>query len=229
MQRAVAGDTADGDDDPALSARTQWLNTWVERVHVPGRGELLFEGGAWGDLAASDDTAGARFTVGLEDWYGRGATVAVAGDLPDGRLHVAGWQYETRAEAVEKVEELLGLLGPRSRVWLVAGATVASDRDIVALDVAGITAATGVLTRAGLCLFRELAAEAKIAWDPRDGGDLTAAVERARVLQRQAGLVLVSDQRTDLLRACVWALFRAGEAAPGAGDPLNADLRARYL
>jgi hypothetical protein len=206
VARAIAGDTSDGDDNPATAAQTQWLNQWREQIPVDGHGEALFDNGVWGDLRTNDDTNGATFTIGLEDWYGRGASVAIAGDLPDGRIQVAGWQFETRPEAVAKVEELLALLA-RSRVELVVGATVAGDRDIVALSAAALTPGTGALTRAGLSLFRELAAARRIAWDPCDGEDLTLAVQRARVVQRAGGLVLVSDQRTDLLRACVWSLL----------------------
>jgi hypothetical protein len=203
--RALAGDTADGDEDPQMAVKTQWLNLWVEQQRVSVRGERLLADGVWSGLATGEDTAGRSFTVAIEDWFGSGGSVAVAGDLPDGRWQLAGWECASRADAVQRAHDLLDLLAG-CRVRLVAGATMAADPDIADLGVVTVTPGTGALTRSALSLFRELAAEGRVAWDPGDGQALARAVERARVVERQTGLTLVGGDRTDLLKASVWAL-----------------------
>lgn len=215
VQRALAGDASDGgQDDPAASVKNQWLNLWIEQVRAAGtRGEPLLDPGVWQGLATAEDTLGARFTLALEDDYGRGASVAVCGDLPGDRWQLAGWQYPTRADALVKAEELLELLAG-CRTGLVAGATLTKDPDVLGLGVASITPATGPLTRAGLALFREAVAEGRVAWDERDGSELARVVDRARVVERETGLVLAGGERTDLVKAMVWALLAQTENVP---------------
>jgi hypothetical protein len=149
--------------------------------------------------------------VALEDWFGQGGAVAVCGELDSGGWLLAGWQYETRAEAVAKAAELIDDL---PRVALVVGATLQPDPDIIALPQVPQTAGTSVLTRQSLALLRELAGQRRVLWDPTDGFELAAAFERARVVERQTGLVLVGAKRTDLARAASWALLAQAQPRP---------------
>jgi hypothetical protein len=53
-----------------------------------------------------------------------------------------------------------------------------------------------------------------VHWDPTDGLELAAALERCRVVERQTGLVLASPDRTDLVRAASWALLAQAQPKP---------------
>jgi recombinational DNA repair ATPase RecF len=77
-----------------------------------------------------------------------------------------------------------------------------------------ITPATSAETRQALPLLRELAGQGRVRWDPEDGLELAAALERARVVERQTGLVLVGPERTDLVRAASWALLAQAQPKP---------------
>jgi hypothetical protein len=70
------------------------------------------------------------------------------------------------------------------------GAALHADPHVAALPLSE-TAGTAALTRPALHLFRELVAQGRVLWDPVDGLELAAAVERARVVERQTGLVLM--------------------------------------
>lgn len=213
VARALAGDTADRDEDPQMAVKTQWLNAWIEQQRTSARGNELLSESVWPGLAGRKDTTGRRFTIGIEDWFGTGSSLAIAGDLDDGCWLVAGWEYASRAEAVAKAHDLIEFLS-NCRVRLVAGATMIGDPDIAELQVVSVTPGTGALTRSALALFRELCAERRLTWDPRDGVALSRAVERARVVERPTGLTLVNDSRTDLLKAAVWALQAQTEVTP---------------
>jgi hypothetical protein len=211
VARAVAGDTADG-QDPELAVRNQWLDEWREPVRTVSRGQPLLDPGVWADLETSEDSAGSTLTLAVEDWYGQGAAVAVCADQADGGWQLAGWEFDARADALAKALELLDEFAGY-RVRLVAGATIVADPDVTELKVASVTPGTSTLARAGLALLRELAGEDRVTWDPRDGYELARAVDRARVVERQTGLVLVGD-RHDLIKAACWALLKQATAAP---------------
>jgi hypothetical protein len=210
-ERALAGD-ADGDgDDPRMAVRCQWLNQWIEpQRRADQRGEPLLPKGVWGLLRTDEDCRGKRWTIALEDHYGMGGAIAVCGELADGAWLLAGWQFESRAEAVAHAVELIEDL---PRVDLIAGASLLPDPDVAALP-GRITGATSVQTRQALPLLRELAAQGRVRWDPRDGLGLAEAVERARVVERQTGLVLAGPDRTDLVRAASWALLTQAQRRP---------------
>src|SRR5262249_17729305 len=151
--------------------------------------------GVWDDLRTAEHCHGHRWSIAIEDWFGQGGAVAVCGELPSGGWLLAGWQFESRAEAVEAVAKLIEGF---PSVDLVAGATLHQDPDVAALPLSDV-AGTAALTRPALHLFRELVAQGRVYWDPADGLELAAAVERARVVERQTGLVLVGE-RSDLVR-----------------------------
>jgi hypothetical protein len=208
--RALAGD-ADGDgDDPQMAVRGQWLNAWIEPQRHEGRGDRLLDGGTWDALRTDEDCCGARWTIALEDHYGQFAAVAGCGELPDGSWLLAGWEFDSRAEAVASVVELIEDL---PRVELVAGASLLPDPNLAVLPWP-VTPATSVQTRQALPLLRELAGQGRVHWDPADGSELAAALERCRVVERQTGLVLAGPERTDLVRAAAWALLFQTQAKP---------------
>jgi hypothetical protein len=208
-ERAVAGDAGGDGDDPQMAVRSQWLNAWIEPQRRDGRGDRLLDAGVWDSLRTDEDCRRGRFTLVLEDHYGSGGALAACGELADGWL-LAGWEFDSRAEAVAKAAELIEDL---PRVKLVAGATLLADPALAVLP-GPVTPATYAQTRQALPLLRELAGQQRVYWDPADGSELAAAVERARVVERQTGLVLVSPDRTDLIRAGVWALLYESQPQP---------------
>jgi hypothetical protein len=209
-ERALAGDAEGDGDDPQMAVRGQWLNAWIEPQRRDGRGGRLLEAGVWDALRTDEDCCGARWTVALEDHYGQFAAVAGCGELPDGSWLLAGWEFNSRAEAVARMVELIEDLPP---IELVAGASLLPDPNLAALPWP-ITPATSAQTKQALPLLRELAGQGRVRWDPKDGLELAAALERARVVERQTGLVLVGPDRTDLVRAASWALLAQAQPKP---------------
>jgi hypothetical protein len=210
VERALAGDAGGDGDDPQMAVRGQWLNQWLEPQRHDGRGEPLLETGAWDALQTDDDCCGTRWTIAIEDHYGQGGAIAACGELEDGGWLLAGWEFSSRVEAEAKAAELIGDL---PRVELVAGASLLPDPDLAVLPGTPMPATT-VQTRQALPLFRELVRERRVRWDPADGVELAAAVERARVVEQAAGLVLAGPGRGDLVKAAAWALLFQTQAKP---------------
>jgi hypothetical protein len=209
VERALAGDHDLDDDDPRAAVGNQWLNQWQPpQRKADDRGEPLLADGAWDELRTTED-ATTRFTIAIEDWYGQGGAVAVCGELPSGGWLLAGWEFETRQEAAAKAAEFASYL-PRAQV--IAGATLHKDPDVAALTLSP-TQGTAALTRPALHLLRELVSQRRVGWDPADGHDLADAVDRARVVERQTGLVLVGG-RSDLIKAAGWALLAQAQPRP---------------
>jgi hypothetical protein len=124
-ERALAGDHDDDGDDPQAAVRNQWLNLWTEQRHAADCGERLLPEGVWDGLRTDEDCERGRWTVALEDWFGQGGAVAACGELPSGGWLLAGWQFQTRAEAVAAAAELIEVL---PRVEVICGATLRLTR-----------------------------------------------------------------------------------------------------
>jgi hypothetical protein len=210
-ERALAGDAEGDGDDPQMAVRGQWLNAWIEPQRRDGRGEPLLPQGLWHSLRTDEDCCGRSWTIVIEDHYGQFASVAGCGELADGSWMLAGWELESRGDAVTKVAELIDGL---PRVYLVVGASLLPDPQLAAFASVPVKAATTAQTRQALPLLRELAGQGRVRWDPSDGMELSAALERCRVVERQTGLVLAGPERTDLVRAASWALLFQTQAKP---------------
>ena len=210
VERALAGDHDDDGEDPQAAVRNQWLNAWQEpQRKVDDRGEPLLPEGMWDALRTGEHCRGHRWSIAIEDWFGQGGAVACCGELPSGGWLLAAWQYETRREAVEAAAKLIEGF---PSVSLVVGATLHQDPDVAGLPLSDVLG-TAALTRPALHLFRELVAQGRVFWDPADGLELAAAVERARVVERQAGLMLIGE-RSDLVKAAAWALLTQARPRP---------------
>jgi hypothetical protein len=210
--RALAGDAGGDGDDPLGALKGQWLNQWIEPQRGDdGRGEPLLPAGAWRALRTSEDCRrDGRWTVAIEDHYGHGGAVACCGQLADGTWLVAGWECSSRADAVAKACEWLDVL---PRVKLIAGASLLPDPDLALLQ-RPVEPATSTQTRQALPLLRELVSQGRLHWDPADGLELAEALDRARVVERQTGLVLTGPERTDLVRAAAWAVLTSVTPRP---------------
>jgi hypothetical protein len=212
LERALVGEIDDVDEpDPIEAFRSQWLNQWPTQLVRKDKGEpLLDDLSQWTEATSSVDGFGPA-VVGVEDWFGKGAAVAVVRDAGGGQWIAAGWEFPRRPDAFARVAELVEQV-PGSRV--VVGATLVDEPALADLPIAELLTATGPRTRAGLALLRELVAGGRLIHDPADGDELDDQFRGARVQRLSSGLSLVGGARADLLRAVGWAVTVACAAEP---------------
>jgi hypothetical protein len=212
LERALGGEVDDVDEpDPIEAFRSQWLNQWPLTLVREDKGEaLLDDPSQWTEATTELDGFGPA-VVAVEDWFGKGAAVAVVREAGGGQWIAAGWEFPRRGDAFVRVAELVEQV-PGSRV--VVGATLVDEPDLVGLPVAELLTATGPRTRAGLALLRELVAGGRLIHDPVDGDELDDQLRSARVQRLSSGLSLVGGTRADLLRATAWAVTVACAAEP---------------
>jgi len=173
-----------------------WLNIWPGEGVGRSRPERLVDGRAWGAAVVSDRPV--AVVAGVEDRTGSGAAAAAAGVLPGGRVVVWGRLFSDRAAAVEWAR------GTRARRLLV-GASLAADVD-------GAERVGAVETSAALPRLRDLMARGLVRHD--GGMDLTGQLLALLVVEREGGLSVVSQGRSDLVRAAAWCVRAAAAPAP---------------
>lgn len=212
LERALRGEIDDVDEPEPLEAfRSQWLNQWPLSLVKSDKGEPLIGHAADWSACRTDLDAFGPAVIAVEDWFGKGAAVAIVREVDGARWIAAGWEFPRRSDAFARVVELVDAV-PDSR--LVVGATLVDDPALVGLPVVERIAATGPRTRAGLSLIRELVAEQRLLHDPADGDELDEQVISARVTALSTGLSLVAGTRADLLRAVAWAVTVAVAVEP---------------
>jgi hypothetical protein len=212
LERALAGEIDDVDEpDPIEAFRSQWLNQWPLTLVREDKGEpLLDDYGSW--LAQASDVDGfGPGVLAVEDWFGKGAAVAVVREAGDGQWIAAGWEFPRRSDAFARLGELAGQV-PGCR--LVVGATLVDEPALAELPIVELLTATGPRTRAGLALLREMVDGGRLIHDPADGDELDDQLRSARVQRLSSGLSLVGGTRADLLRAVAWAVTVACAAEP---------------
>jgi hypothetical protein len=155
--------------------------------------------------------------VAVEDHFGRGAAVAVAAPLPDGRIEVDGWLCPDWDTAIDDVDRL-GV--SRQIRQLLVGASLL-DRVPPGM-VPPPEPAGSIETRVGLPLLRDLAAGGVLAHDETTGMvvhddtnvTLDQAVAQAQVKELSTGLTLVPTGATHLVKALCWAVNAAHRPVP---------------
>jgi hypothetical protein len=208
-QRMIAGELAKAragvlrdpeEPDPEESFRSQWLNMWPRDLAPVDRSEPLLPAGLWERLAEPVVEEAPLF-VAVEDNFGKGAAVACAARLDDGRLAVDGRTYEGWEEAIGKVRATAAMVEIRE---LHVGASMLSS---VPPDTVPPPRPVGQAeTRPGLALLRDLAGAGMVVHD--DTGELDSAVTAARVKENTAGLTLAGSDN-HLVKALVWAVRAA--------------------
>lgn len=209
LDAALTGKIEDPEEpDPVESFRAQWLNQWPRRVTEPSGGvEELLPAGLWAELAEPAVRSEGPIWVAVEDDYGLGAAVAVAGVTEDGRLEVDGWRCLDWDAAVADV---VGLARLRPVRQLVVGASL-----IARVPRSGLpspTPAGGTETRTGLALLRDLAGSGGLVHDEITV-ELDQALAVAQVREAPTGLFLIARGPTHLVRALVWAVGAAHRPA----------------
>jgi hypothetical protein len=155
---------------------------------------------------------GEPVAVGVEDWFGLAAGVAVAGTMPDGRILVTANTFPDRDEALAWAA---WVVDDRPGSIVVAGTSVPIDVVRDAVPDAAVEKATPAGQRSGLGLVRMLARQGRLV----HGGDAALAdqLAKTRVSPREGGLVIPHRaHRTDLVRAMAAALRTVveGSAVP---------------
>jgi len=207
LEAMRAGEIEDPEEpDPVESFRAQWLNQWpTRRALTVGDTEQLLPAGLWADLEAEVDSDRRPTWVAVEDDYGRGAAVAVAAKLDDGRLDVGGWLRDDWDTAVADARWL-------SETRNVRGVSVgASLLDRVPPGLQRVSPAGSRETRTGLALIRDLAVNGQLVHFGTQ--ELDEALGLAKVKEAPTGLFLVARGPTHLVRALVWALGAAQRPA----------------
>jgi hypothetical protein len=203
VQRGVSEDP--DEDDPVESFRSQYLNVWPRRTLVTSLAdEPLVTTDEW--AAAVDLSgvflAGEPVAVGVEDWFGLGAGVAVAGLLPDGRVLVTAETFRDRDAALAWAA---WVVDERAGSVVIAGPSVPVDVIRDAVPDASVEKSTPAGQRSGLALVRMLTRQGRLV----HGGDTVLAdqLAKTRVSQREGGLVIPHRaHRTDVVRAMAAAL-----------------------
>lgn len=199
---ALRGESDDPDEpDPIASFRSQWLNIWPDRQTKPSKGDELVAVAAWAELGGVSAVSSGPLTVAVEDNHGKGAAVAAAQRLRDGRLEVDGWECETWDDALAAA---VGLLSSRPRSRLILGRAVMAKAPRVRPKPVQATAGD---TAGGLSLLRDLVKTRQVVHDATP--ELDAQLETLRVKEMASGLTIVPGTRADLVRAAVWALRAA--------------------
>jgi hypothetical protein len=203
LQGIQAGEIRDPTEpDPEVSFRTQWLNQWPRSMEPGDGGELLLPAGLWKGLQEPVAAHERPLHVMVEDDWGKGAAVAAAARLPDGRVEVDGWLCPNWDTALRDLQTLT--VTRRVKQIGVGGSMVASLPPGLWPPPGPVG---GTETRAGLALLRDLAVGGMVVHD--DTPDLDEAMAVAMVRERAAGLVLEAVGPTHLVKAMVWALHAA--------------------
>ena len=202
---ARAGESGDPDEpDPMAAFTAQWLNWWPARAQKPGPGERLLPEGVWEGHRGTLEPIGPAW-VALEDYHGNGAAAAFVATDGAGRYEVDGRAFDTWAEALELAR---WFVDSRPGSCLIVGASMWSQVPSDFPNRSALRSAGVAETRRGLPLFRSMVDAGRIVHD--DTQALDAQVDAARVRANANGtLLLVSQSRSDLLRAALWALAEA--------------------
>jgi hypothetical protein len=204
LATAQSGATLDPDEpDPVEGFRSQWLNQWPVQAALKLPGNALLEFGVWDQLADQVGSAGPMW-LALEDNWGKGAAVAAASLVGDGRLEVDGWKFDDWDTAIEWVQYLAGY-------WQVTEILVGANlMSRVPDDMLPTPVPVGIReTRVALPLFRDLAAN-RVLVHNQPNPDLTDAIAQARVREGNSGMTVIPEYgHPHLVKALVWAVNAA--------------------
>ena len=208
LTMAQAGEIRDPTEpDPEQSFRAQYLNQWPRTLELLDGGEPLLSAGLWEGLREPVPAYDAQLYVALEDDFGRGAAVAAAARLDDGRVEVDGWLCPNWEKATQDAQKLIR--DPETHVRrLFVGASLLTAMPPGMWPPP--KPAGGIEERAGLALLRDLAVRGMIV-HYSDLPDLDDAMRVATVKERAAGLKLEPVGPTHLVKALVWALHAAAQ------------------
>ena len=159
------------------------------------RGEPFIDVEAW-KACEHDETPPGPLVVALEDYFGHGSSVALAGELDDGRIYIETETFDNPTPARQGIRPGGQAARP---LRLLAAAGGANLNDPRAAEL-GAEKAGSEETAIGLPLWRSLLAEGRLVHYISDA--LTEQLAAARVTRTSSGqLSFVPGTRTDAIRA----------------------------
>lgn len=199
LEQAQSGESVDPTEpDPIQAFDAQWLNRWPLARVARLEGDPLLVEGVWADLLDTSAVAVDHLVAAMEDHFGEGAAVALAGVTRDGRIFTTGMLFERRADAFtwayNQADDLDALL---------IGASLSTEPAVVRVQCPVVIRGTHE-TRRALSQFRELTTDRHVVHDGNP--ELAEQILSIRVRHQDSGLGIVSKTRTDLARCAMWAV-----------------------
>lgn len=181
------------DPDPMEAFRAQYLNTWVLKAGPVRKGNPIMSAEEWETLKAEQLPAGAPVAAAVESWFDAGASVALAWQADDGAAVVQVIPVPDVAAAAYVLKQS----GYRGAVTV--GASIAKDPALRRLNV---TPGQGRGLAAVLEL-RRLVNEGQLRHAA--SSTLSDQILAVRTLPGADGPRLASRERTDAIKAALWA------------------------
>jgi hypothetical protein len=207
-RRVQSGVTVDETEpDPIESFKAQWLNIWPARAAAKPSiiDEPLLADDVWDALRIDAPHGRGDMVIGVEDYFGRGASVAMVERMANGDLFADGMLFPTLWDAVMWVRNFMRLYD-RAGCDVVVGASMAKDDAVKSLP-ANVTAMTTADTPAALSRLRQLVDSAEIHHDGQVDLGRQIADCRVSIAGHGTAIRVTSKTRTDLLRAAAWAVL----------------------
>lgn len=209
LTAARSGEQLDPDEpDPLRAFEAQYLNRWPVRHMRRTAGDRYVEDGAWASILSTNLDPRYGRIAAIEDNYGRGLAVAVAGYSTTGRLAVTGRAFMSSREGWQYAHDLANIDS------YVIGATLLGEP--LATELYPVEMALSKEWRGSLTRLRELVDAHELTHD----GDPEMARQMlgARVRESSGGgLVLVGAARVDLVKATAWSVDAVYRRAAGVG------------
>ena len=195
LKAAQNGEALTEGEDPMASFDAQMLNLWPTTQMKRGRGQAFLERGAWARALVTGAAPIEHRVVAIENDFGKGLSVVVAGISSTGRIAVEG-------QAFSSAEEGWAFARSQTNVahWCI-GATMFHSPP--ARDLAPTTCSGTGHTRNGLGVVRSLIEAGELTHTGNE--DLAQQVLSIRVRETGSGIVIAAG-RGDLVRAMSWAV-----------------------
>ena len=202
LKAALDGEQIDeSEPDPIEAFKAQWLNIWPMKHSRRGPGEDLVNIEDWAPAMEPSNPPKFELVASIEDNYGDGLAVVLAGLTGDEKIGLQCWLFRSRREAFAK----LGELGA-DKVLVSAGLV----DDVLTRDIVGFVEIRGAKEfRNDAATFRSLLQAGHLV----HSGDEQMANQflSCRIRKGTAGMVVASKERYDIVRAGAWAAAKVDQ------------------
>ena len=197
LRKAREGVSVDeSEPDPLISFETQYLNRWPVTITRQGKGEPLTEAGQWAGALVTREQPQFDLVMALEDHFGNGCSVVIAGMTASEKIAVTGRQFDSHRDAMDWMAE------HEDAIYLV-GASMESDPKLRALPGSVHTRGTTEI-RSAIPRFRQALKYGRMTHDGNP--ELADQVLEVRVRSSAVGVSFAPGPRQDFVRAMVWAV-----------------------
>ena len=200
LEAALSGEVLDPTEpDPLKAFEAQYLNRWPVKQTRRGPGEPLFEVGSWAAALHTSELPTFGRVMAVEDNYGHGLAVVIAGVTAEERIGLVGREFEDVAAGWAYAVEEAKTVGT-----ILVGGTLLADANRAGLT--SIEPAGRIQTRTGLSTLRSTMHSGDLVHD--GSPDLAAQMIECRIRANPTGLSIASPGRHDLVNASAWAAAR---------------------